>query len=134
MTSIARATRALRAFNPGHWQIITVGAADAGMLNVEYRPGEIYLARIEVHPDYQGRGIGTRLISALASEARQAGQVLALEVLAVNHRARTLYERLGMTEVARDDDSNTKVTMRLIPNLKARFAVMNQVATSDKSR
>jgi hypothetical protein len=41
-----------RAFDPGHWQIITVGGADAGMLNVEYRPGEIYLARIEVHPDY----------------------------------------------------------------------------------
>ena len=104
-----------RAFDPGHWQVITVGGADAGMLNVEYRPGEIYLARIEVHPDYQGRGIGTRLISALAGEARQAGQALVLEVLAVNHRARILYERLGMTEVARDGDSNTKVTMRLTP-------------------
>jgi ribosomal protein S18 acetylase RimI-like enzyme len=85
------------------------------MLSVEYRPGEIYLARIEVHPDHQGRGIGTRLISALAGEARQAGQALVLEVLAVNHRARTLYERLGMTEVARDGDSNTKITMRLTP-------------------
>lgn len=104
-----------RAFDPGHWQIITIGGADAGTLNVEYRPGEIYLARIEVHPDYQGRGIGTRLISALADEARQAGQALVLEVLAVNHRARTLYERLGVTEVARDGDSNTKIIMRLTP-------------------
>jgi ribosomal protein S18 acetylase RimI-like enzyme len=85
------------------------------MLNVEYRRVDIYLARIEVHPDYQGRGIGTRLISALAGEARQAGQALVLEVLAVNHRARTLYERLGMTEVAGDGDSNTKITMRLTP-------------------
>ena len=39
-----------RAFSPGHWQIITADGADAGMLAVEYRPGEIYLARIELHP------------------------------------------------------------------------------------
>ena len=32
-----------RAFNPGRWQIITAGGADIGMLDVEYRPGEIYL-------------------------------------------------------------------------------------------
>src|SRR5579875_499868 len=60
-----------RAFSPGRWQIITADGADAGMLDVGYRRGEIYLARIEIHPDYQGRGIGRRLISALADEARQ---------------------------------------------------------------
>jgi ribosomal protein S18 acetylase RimI-like enzyme len=102
-----------RAFNPGRWQIITTGGADAGMLDVEYRPGEIYLARIEIHPDYQGRGIGTRLIRALADEARQKGQALVLDVLTVNHRAQALYRRLGMTEVARHGDNNIKITMRL---------------------
>ena len=102
-----------RAFDPGHWQIITIDGAQAGMLNVEYRPGEICLARIEIHPDYQGRGIGTRLIGALADEARQKGQDLVLDVLTVNHRAQALYQRFGMTEVARHGDS--KATMRLIP-------------------
>lgn len=48
-----------RAFNPGRWQIITKDGADIGMLDVEYRPDEIYLARIEIHPDHQGGGIGT---------------------------------------------------------------------------
>jgi ribosomal protein S18 acetylase RimI-like enzyme len=104
-----------RVFNPGRWQIITAGGADAGMLHVEYRPGEIYLGRIEIHPDYQGRGIGTRLISALADEAGQKGQDLVLDVLAVNHRAQALYQRLGMKEVARHGDSNIKITMRLTP-------------------
>ena len=37
-----------RAFDPGCWQIITDGATDIGMINVEYRPDEIYLARIEI--------------------------------------------------------------------------------------
>src|SRR5712691_4374281 len=58
-----------RAFSPHRWQIITVGGADIGMIDVEYRPGEIYLARIEVCPGHQGHGIGTRIISALSSAA-----------------------------------------------------------------
>lgn len=102
-----------RAFSPGRWQIITVGGADAGMLHVEYRPGEIYLARIEIHPDYQGRGIGTRLISALIDEAGRKGQDLVLDVLTVNRRAHALYQRLGMTEAARHGPGNIKITMRL---------------------
>jgi GNAT superfamily N-acetyltransferase len=102
-----------RAFNPGQWQIITNGGVDAGMLNVEYRPGEIYLARIEIHPSYQGHGIGTRLITALIDEARQKGQALALDVIAVNRRAHALYLRLGLTEVARHGDDDIKISMRM---------------------
>jgi ribosomal protein S18 acetylase RimI-like enzyme len=101
-----------RAFNPGRWQIITADGADTGMLDVEYRPAEIYLSRIEICPRYQGRGIGTRLISALIDQATQKGQHLVLDVLAVNHRAQALYQRLGMTEVARHGDGNIKITMR----------------------
>jgi ribosomal protein S18 acetylase RimI-like enzyme len=102
-----------RAFNPGRWQIITAGGADIGMLDVEFRPDEIYLSRLEICPDHQGHGIGSRLISALADEARQKGQDLVLDVLTVNHRAQALYQRLGMTEVARHGDGNIKITMRL---------------------
>ena len=101
-----------RAFDPGRWQIITADGADAGLLDVQYRPGEIYLARIELHPDHQGHGIGTRLVSALIDEATQKGQDLVLDVLAVNHRAQALYQRLGMTEVARHGDNNIRITMR----------------------
>jgi len=104
-----------RAFNRGRWQIITAGQADIGMLDVEYRPGEIYISRIEIHPDFQCRGIGTLLISTLADEAKRKGQDLVLDVLAVNHRAQALYQRLGMKEVARHGDNNIKITMRLAP-------------------
>jgi GNAT superfamily N-acetyltransferase len=101
-----------RGFDPGRWQMITADGADIGMLDVEYRPAEIYLSRIEVHPGHQGRGIGTRLISALIDEAAQKGQDLVLDVLAVNTRAQALYQRLGMTEVARHGPGNIKITMR----------------------
>jgi ribosomal protein S18 acetylase RimI-like enzyme len=101
-----------RGFAPGRWQIITANGADAGMLDVEYRPGEIYLGRIEILPDYQGRGIGSRLINALLDEAAQKGQDLVLEVLTVNHRAYALYQRLGLREVGRGGDGNIKIIMR----------------------
>lgn len=101
-----------RAFKPGHWQIITADGTDVGLLSVERRPGQIYLARIEIDPRCQGRGIGTRLIRALIEEAGQKGQHLVLDVLAVNHRAQALYQRLGLTEVARHGDGNVKIIMR----------------------
>ncbi len=82
------------------------------MLDVEYRPAEIYLARIEIHPDHLGGGIGTRLISALIDEAGRKGQDLVLDVLTVNRHAQGLYQRLGMAEVARHGDNNIKITMR----------------------
>jgi ribosomal protein S18 acetylase RimI-like enzyme len=104
-----------RAFNPARWQIITTGGTDIGMIDVEHRPGEIYLARIELHPGHQGHGTGTRLIRALADEAAHNGQDLVLDVLAINHRAQALYQRLGMRETARHGDGNTKITMRLSP-------------------
>jgi ribosomal protein S18 acetylase RimI-like enzyme len=98
-----------RAFNPHRWQIITAGHADIGMLDVGYRPGEICLSRIEIDPGHQGLGIGSQIISALLQEAERNGQDLVLEVLTVNRRARALYARLGLTEVA---SHGTKVTMR----------------------
>jgi ribosomal protein S18 acetylase RimI-like enzyme len=101
-----------RAFKPRRWQIITANGADAGMLLVEYRPDEVYLARIEIRPGLQGQGIGTRIINALLAEARQRGQDLVLDVLVVNERARALYERLGLTEVAPVSDGDVRVSMR----------------------
>jgi hypothetical protein len=42
-----------RAFNPGRWQIITAGGTDLGMLDVEYRPSEIYSV-VRVRPQRPG--------------------------------------------------------------------------------
>jgi ribosomal protein S18 acetylase RimI-like enzyme len=107
-----------RAFDadPGRWQIISANGTDIGMLRVDRRADAIYLGRIEIHPGHQGRGFGTRLIASLISEARQRDQDLVLEVLAANERARALYRRLGLEEVARqgDGDRDVKITMRTV--------------------
>ena len=66
-------------------------------------------------PGHQGRGIGTGLITGLIGEARRHGQDLVLDVLIVNERARALYQRLGLTEVARHGDGDIKIRMRSGP-------------------
>ncbi|XVQ88257.1 GNAT family N-acetyltransferase [Microbispora siamensis] len=104
-----------RVFDPGNTRIVTVDGADAGMLSVDYRPTEIYLGRIEIDPAYQGRGIGTHLITALLDEARRRGQDLLLDVLTVNHRAHALYRRLGFKDVARHGGGDIKIRMRHTP-------------------
>lgn len=101
-----------RSFNPRRWQIITMDVATVGMIDVGHRAEEIYLARIEILPTYQGRGIGGYLISALICEAAQTGKDLVLDVLTVNRRAQALYLRLGFIETGRQGDGDIKTTMR----------------------
>ncbi|AXB46931.1 GNAT family N-acetyltransferase [Amycolatopsis albispora] len=86
-----------RVFVPERWQIVTVDGADAGILVVEDHPEGLYLGRIELHPDYQGRGIGGVLIQRLID----SGQPVHLEVLSVNRRAQEFYRRHGFRETGR---------------------------------
>src|SRR5262249_61009470 len=79
-----------RGFAPGNWQIITVDGTDAGILIVDYRPAEIYLARFEIHPDYQGHGVGTRVIRALIDEPTRSCQDLGTALRLSNHAEHAL--------------------------------------------
>ncbi|MFF4961392.1 GNAT family N-acetyltransferase [Streptomyces sp. NPDC001222] len=101
-----------RGFDPDRWQVITVDGADAGILVVEYRATEVYLARIELHPHHQGRGIGAQLIQSLIDTAARRGQHLILDVLVINTRAHAFYQRHGFREVARHGENNRKIRMR----------------------
>ncbi len=82
-------------FEPEGWRIIQVGRKDIGVLIVEEEPDHIYLAEIQIRPEWQSRGIGSAIIRSLMQEAESSGRSLTLRVLHVNERARALYERLG---------------------------------------
>ena len=81
-------------FHRSHYQIVVVGGRDIGAINREKREDTIYIANIEVAPEYQGRGIGTAITNEIIAEARRDGLSVSLRVLKVNP-ARHLYERLG---------------------------------------
>ena len=62
-----------------------------GVLDVSDEGDHLYLGRIEILPEAQGRGIGTALIQDLVTR----GRTIRLHVFTNNVRARRFYERLG---------------------------------------
>ena len=85
-------------FDPSREQIIVVDREDVGVLRAERRERELFLAELEIAPEYQRRGIGAAIVEELKAEARRAGLPLTLQVLKVNP-ARRLYERAGLRVV-----------------------------------
>lgn len=82
-------------FDPANQEIVQLDGTDAGMLAVEETEERIWLAVIEIHPHFQGRGLGTEIIRSLLDRGAAAGKPVTLRVLRTNPRARSLYERLG---------------------------------------
>jgi ribosomal-protein-alanine N-acetyltransferase len=61
---------------------------------------EVHLLNITVAPAWQGRGLGTRLLTALCAWARQRqAQWLWLEVRASNTHAQQVYQHFGFKRV-----------------------------------
>lgn len=83
-------------FNPNACQIVVADKMDIGVISLIRRATDMFLSHVELLPAYQRQGIGTQLILALATEARQKRIPIVLQVLKVNP-ARRLYERLGFS-------------------------------------
>ena len=82
----------------GDFMVIEQGAQAIGRLSVGRLRGEIRLVDIALLPAHQGRGIGTRLIRNLITEAEAKGSRLTLYVEAFNP-AHRLYTHLGFQTI-----------------------------------
>ncbi len=100
-----------RWFQPEQTFVISVGDEDVGVVAFEDRPGEVYVTRIEVHPDWQRQGVGTTVMLGLLDRAHRAGKAVCLHVFGSNP-ARELYRRLGFTVSSEDGD---RLFMRATP-------------------
>jgi ribosomal protein S18 acetylase RimI-like enzyme len=67
----------------------------AGGLFVVSNPASIHVEELQIMPEFQGRGIGSSILTELIETAHHRGMVVTLAVLSVNPRAKQLYERLG---------------------------------------
>jgi GNAT superfamily N-acetyltransferase len=83
---------------PGDIQIIIYDDRDIGMLSVEEGEEDMFLRVIEIHPEYQGRGIGTTIINKIIADGAQKMKPVRLRVLKVNP-AKGLYDRLGFSVI-----------------------------------
>jgi ribosomal protein S18 acetylase RimI-like enzyme len=98
-------------FDPNTREIIEGDGEPIGCISVERRNDRISLGVIEIAPDHQNQGIGTKLIQTLCNEADARGVPVELQVLKVNP-ARSLYERLGFGVVG---ETETHYLMMWLP-------------------
>ncbi len=90
-------------FNPAVLRIIQLDGKDVGVLYVQERAEELFLASLEIMPAYQRRGIGTVILRELIAEAKRQGKPVALQVLKANRAARSLYQRMGFGVTGEND-------------------------------
>lgn len=89
----------------GHIMVAAVGGTPVGLAFLEHRPGPLFrhwatVKRLQIHPTFQGRGLGARLLGAVHDAARALG----LEALHLTVRGGTgtedFYQRRGYDLVA----------------------------------
>ena len=95
-------------FNPAEGVIIVVDNTDAGFLWTIERETETLLVSIRLLPQFQNRGIGTKIIVNLLNDSKNP---VRLQVLKVNP-ARRLYERLGF-KVYDETETHFKMIKKL---------------------
>jgi ribosomal protein S18 acetylase RimI-like enzyme len=81
-------------------QIVLVNGRKAGQRTVIQQEHSLFISGIYILPEFQNRGLGSRLVEEVLTQARESGRPVTLQVLKVNKPARRLYERLGFVVTA----------------------------------
>jgi ribosomal protein S18 acetylase RimI-like enzyme len=84
------------------FEILEADGVPCGYACVEERGQDFHVREIVVHPDFQGRGIGTAVLRQTQERARARGVPVVLGTFLTN-RAVGLYRRLGFRETGRTD-------------------------------
>lgn len=84
-------------WDPASRHIIIVADTRAGVVRLAEETTQRTLELIEIHPAFQGRGLGTAVIVDLVRAAHEDNRPVLLSVLRANPRALQLYQRLGFS-------------------------------------
>jgi ribosomal protein S18 acetylase RimI-like enzyme len=82
-------------FEPDRYHIIQKGGENIGCISIDEQSDKNILNIIEITPDHQNKGIGSKLIRDLIKKSFQENKQVELQVLKVNQRAFKLYKSLG---------------------------------------
>ncbi len=100
-----------RWFRPEETLVVEIAGREVGVVGLQYGTDDVYVTRIEIHPDQQNRGIGTAVLRRVPAEAAKANQTVALHIFGINP-ALELYRRLGFAAVTEEGD---RILMRASP-------------------
>jgi len=87
-------------FDPAKLQVIQIESEDVGVLQVEEKIEQIFLANILLLPEWQGKGLGSKIVLDII--VRAGNLPVTLTVLKPNP-AKSLYERLGFVTTNEDE-------------------------------
>lgn len=86
----------------GTKMVVEVEGQPAGYWHAYEKPDSYYVANVVIHPDYQGKGLGRKLLQSAIRQAGALGKPVTLKTLFEN-TARTLYEKEGFKVVGKTE-------------------------------
>ena len=94
------------------FRIIGLRGTDVGFFATSNTSDMLKLHQLFILPEYQGRGIGSACMKRIINDANKADERVNLQVLKINTRAITFYQRLGFVIV---DDKSVHLQMEKRP-------------------
>src|SRR6476660_8459680 len=67
-------------FDPAHVSVIIVEGKPVGLLRVDHRSHEVFLASVELAPEAQGRGLGGQIVAWVLRQAAERSVPVRLQV------------------------------------------------------
>ncbi|MCG8552463.1 MAG: GNAT family N-acetyltransferase [Desulfobacterales bacterium] len=81
-----------------HAQIITINQVDIGVIKVVPKIKALHLHQMQILPNYQGKGIGSKLVSQVLDRAKNQNFPVTLLVLK-GAAAKRIYDRFGFSVI-----------------------------------
>lgn len=100
-----------RAFDGGNMNIVYLEDKKIGVVGLEEHSGFLWLKEVFLLPEYQGKGIGSHIVTAAIDKARKSGKEIRLQTLKANLDAKKLYERHGFN-VTEATDIHWKMSLK----------------------
>lgn len=99
-------------FDAQDFRIIQFQGNDIGFFSTSCTSDSLKVHQFFIHPEYQGRGIGSACMTRILADA--ARKAVNLQVLKINIRGIAFYQRLGFSIV---DEDSTHVQMKKLSAL-----------------
>lgn len=83
--------------------MIEADGKTVGKIRVDHSEGEAWIYGFSIFPEYQGKGIGKKVLKKIVANQHDLGYEIFLEVEATNAHALKLYESCGFKTIQRQD-------------------------------